>query len=270
MKCICGGTVVDADSELVCGSCGVVIGYEVEMPRTPSPTCQILGYDGGLATVIDRRSVDHAGRALARPEAARRMLRRSWWTQKHNRTMPVAMAQLSALRDTLAMPGACAEYAAHIFRKAAASGFLVGRVTTHCTAAAALLACRRHGLNRTLVDVMNATGLSRRDVYRTYRQLLEKFDPKLPVPDPAAHIARIGGAANVSETTRRDAQAILASMDRMDIAGKDPVGLAAGVLYLSCVRRGEPVLRREIAEAAGVAETTLSSRFNALAGPATL
>lgn len=270
MNCICGGTVVDADSELVCGSCGMVTGYDVETPPATGREQHLMDYGGKLATVISRQRVDYAGRALARPEDTRRMLRHSKWVSKHNRSMPAAMAQLSMLKDTLAMPVACAEYASYIFRKAAAAGFLVGRVVAHATAAAALLACRKHNLNRTLADVMKATGLSRRDVYRTYRQLLEKFNPELPVPDPVAHIARIGGAANISEATRRDAQVVLASMDRMDIAGKDPIGLAAGVLYLSCVRRGESVLRREIAEAAGVAETTLSNRYNALAGTTTV
>lgn len=256
---------MDADSEFVCGSCGTVAGYDVETTEGFSPAYQILEYDGGLATAIDRRGVDHAGRALARPHETRRMRMRNRWIQKHNRSMPAGMAQLATLRDTLAMPHACAEYAAFIFRKAAASGFLVGRVVKHCTAAAALLACRKHGVNRTILDVMGAAGLSKRDVFRTYRQLHERLELELPVPDPVACIARIGGKANVSETTRRDAQSILASLDRMYIAGKDPMGLAAGVLYLSCVRRGESVLRREIAEAAGVAETTLSNRFNALA-----
>lgn len=263
MNCICGGTIVDADGELVCGICGTVAGYDVEAPPD-LPARRVLEYGGALATAIDRRGVDHAGRAVARPRDTRRLWMRNRWTQKHNRSMPAGMAQLAALRDTLAMPNACAEYAAHIFRQATASGFLVGRVVKHCTAAAALLACRKHGVNRTIVDVMGASGLSKRDICRTYRQLLERFDIDLPVPDPVSCIARIGGEANVSEAARRDAQSLLASMDRMDIAGKDPMGLAAGVLYLSCVRRGESVLRREIAEAAGVAETTLSNRFNML------
>lgn len=111
---------------------------------------------------------------------------------------------------------------------------------------------------------MRAARLERRDVCRTYRQLYEMFEPDLPVPDPASFVDRIGEAAGIGEAARRDAQAILISVDRAEIAGKDPMGLAAGALYVSCVRLGEMVLRREIAEAAGVAETTLANRYNSL------
>ena len=265
MKCACGGSVITADDELVCERCGMVSGYAEETPWPSGTRSHRLEYGGMMATLIDSTARDHAGHIL-RGGTARRLLKHHKWSQDYRRSLPVAMAQLSMLGNALAMPPGCVEYASYIFQKAVASNFLVGRVVRHCTAAAALLACRKHGLSRTLSDVLGATGLSRRDVYRTYRQLYERFDPDLAVPDPVLYITRVAEAANISEATRRHARSILGSMDRTEIAGKDPMGLAAGVLYLSCVRRGEVVLRREIAEAAGIAETTLSNRYNALAG----
>jgi transcription initiation factor TFIIB len=47
-------------------------------------------------------------------------------------------------------------------------------------------------------------------------------------------------------------------------AGKDPMGFAATVLYLSCLRNGEATTQRDIAEAAGVTEVTIRTRFKDL------
>ncbi|MDQ3807926.1 MAG: HTH domain-containing protein, partial [Thermoproteota archaeon] len=47
-------------------------------------------------------------------------------------------------------------------------------------------------------------------------------------------------------------------------AGKDPMGLAATVLYLSCLTNGETITQRDIAEAAGVTGVTIRNRFKDL------
>ena len=267
-NCSCGGGILDADGELVCGSCGIVAGYNTEAPSDALPSDTRL--DFGLTTIIDKSNKDYAGRRISLASMAARLRVRNKRTQTHSRTLPVGLTQISTLRDSLRMTDACAEYAAYLFRKALEAGFLTGRVVRHCTAAVVLLSCRKHGLNRTIADVMDATGIKRRDIYRTYRQLYDMLEVRVPVPDPVTYIGRIADAAGVNEVTRRDALNILSSVDRSEIAGKDPMGLAASVLYMSCVRRGEVIYRRDIADAAGVAETTLSNRYNSLLAAVTI
>jgi transcription initiation factor TFIIB len=47
-------------------------------------------------------------------------------------------------------------------------------------------------------------------------------------------------------------------------AGKDPMGLAATVLYLSCLKTGEERTQTQIAEASGVTEVTVRNRLKEL------
>ncbi|MGI0014149.1 MAG: transcription initiation factor IIB, partial [Nitrososphaera sp.] len=47
-------------------------------------------------------------------------------------------------------------------------------------------------------------------------------------------------------------------------AGKNPVGLAAAVLYLSCISNNEKRTQKDIADAAGVTEVTVRNRFKDL------
>jgi transcription initiation factor TFIIB len=47
-------------------------------------------------------------------------------------------------------------------------------------------------------------------------------------------------------------------------AGKNPMGLAAAILYLSCIKTGENKTQKEIAQAAGVTDMTIRNRFKEL------
>ena len=47
-------------------------------------------------------------------------------------------------------------------------------------------------------------------------------------------------------------------------AGKDPMGLAAAALYVSCTLEGEDKTQRDVAEAAGVTEVTIRNRYKGL------
>jgi transcription initiation factor TFIIB len=47
-------------------------------------------------------------------------------------------------------------------------------------------------------------------------------------------------------------------------AGKDPMGLAATVIYASCIRTGEIKTQKEIANAADITDMTLRTRLKDL------
>jgi transcription initiation factor TFIIB len=47
-------------------------------------------------------------------------------------------------------------------------------------------------------------------------------------------------------------------------AGKDPMGLAATVLYASCIKTGEQKTQVDLASAAQITEVTIRNRFKDL------
>ena len=47
-------------------------------------------------------------------------------------------------------------------------------------------------------------------------------------------------------------------------AGKDPMGIAATVLYLSCLKTGEDTTQIQMAHASGVTEITIRNRLKDL------
>jgi transcription initiation factor TFIIB len=95
--------------------------------------------------------------------------------------------------------------------------------------------------------------------------LVLELNYKIPMVDPIKCIVRVANKANLSEKTKRQAMNIMHSVTRSGIsAGKDPMGLAASVLYLSCMNTGESRTQTEISEAACVTEVTVRNRYKNL------
>ena len=63
-------------------------------------------------------------------------------------------------------------------------------------------------------------------------------------------IAKVANRVKLSEKTKRHATQIMSNVTKEEIsAGKDPMGLAASVLYLSSLKNGEVVTQSTIAAA---------------------
>jgi len=78
-------------------------------------------------------------------------------------------------------------------------------------------------------------------------------------------IAKIANGAKLSEKTKRMAMKTMSELVGKRIsAGKHPIGLAATVLYMSCLTNGESKTQRIIAEMAGVTEVTIRNRIKDL------
>ena len=87
----------------------------------------------------------------------------------------------------------------------------------------------------------------------------------MPVVNPIQCIARISSKLDISEKTKRYAAKVLQiAREHEESAGKDPMGLAAAALYLSCVKNGEDRTQRDIAEASNVTEVTIRNRYKGL------
>ena len=86
----------------------------------------------------------------------------------------------------------------------------------------------------------------------------------MPVTDSIQCVARIASRIGIAEKTKRYAVKVLKQAQENEVsAGKDPMGLAAAALYLSCVKNGEDKTQRDIAEA-NVTEVTIRNRYKGL------
>jgi len=169
------------------------------------------------------------------------------------------------LKDKLSLSDAVIEKASYIYRKALEKGLVKGRSISALIAASLYAACRDTETPRTLKDVSDAGNIKKKDISRCYRILHQELELKMPVVDPVQCVARIASSIGITEKTKRYAVKVLKDAQaHEESAGKDPMGLAAAALYLSCVKNGEDKTQRDIAEAANVTEVTIRNRYKGL------
>ena len=121
------------------------------------------------------------------------------------------------------------------------------------------------GIPRTLNDIARKSNVKRKSVAKCYRQLLLGLDLKIPMVDPIKCIARVANKAEISEKTKHQAINLMNTVIKNEIsAGKDPMGIAATVIYASCVRTGEIKTQKKLANAADITDVTLRTRLKDL------
>lgn len=265
--------------EIVCSECGIVIYDKIQESkqewrasspeegkdrrRTGMPT-SLATYDMGLYTVIGRTNRDASGHLLDASTRSTMARLRTWDLRTQpstNRNLKAAFNQLNKLKHKLALPDAIIEKTAYIYRKAQERGLIQGRSVPASIAAAVYIACREVGAPRTLKEISLVSNIKRKEISRQYRLLVLELDIRIPTIDPAKCIARIANKISLSEKVRHRAMRIMDEATRSEIsAGKNPMGLAASVLYLSSLadeRNNNSISQTVFAQSAGVTEVTI-------------
>jgi transcription initiation factor TFIIB len=279
--------ITDIESgEIICSKCGQVISDKIEEIRPEwrnfassdgsndksriGMSTSLARHDMGLSTIIGRTDRDASGQKIDAVMRTTMERLRTWdfRTQAYtptDRSLRQAFFQLDVLKDKLRLSDTVVEKTAYIYRKAQERGLVRGRTISGILAAAVYIACRELGTPRTLKDVALDSNIKLNEVARSYRLLYFELDLKIPIVDPLKCIAKVANRANLSEKTKRQAAEIMNNVTKREIsAGKDPMGLAASVLYLSSFNTGENITQNNIASAAGVTEVTLRNRIKDL------
>ena len=288
ISCICGSDqhlVTDPEcGEIICSKCGLVSSERIlenraewrefqsetsDRKRTGSPV-SLAHHDMGLSTIIGKENKDSSGRRLD-ASVSRTIQRLRTWDSRttahssRHRGLIRPFQELSGLKEKLGLSDAITEKTAYVFRKAHEKSLLRGRSSSSMLAASIYASCRELGASRTLRDIATGTDVKRKDISRSYRILVTELDIKVPLMDPMKCIVKIGNKAGISEKTKRTAMKTMTELIEAEMsAGKLPMGLAATVLYISCLKNGENKTQKEIADAAGVTEVTIRNRFKDL------
>ncbi len=283
----CGGLIITDNSsgEFLCSACGFVVtertqalGSELraftleeykERARTGIPS-SLAVHDMGLATIIGLANRDASGKPLTGSTKTIIERLRTWDSRTHvhqpvDRNFRQAFSELGRLKDKLAIGDALIEKAAYVYRKAMEKKLVRGRSISALIVASLYVACRSSETPRTLKELCYLSNLKKREVSRCYRLLIRELDLRMPVLDPTKCITRIASKIGVGEKTKRKAVEFLERADESRIsAGKDPMGMAATALYISCLSNDENITQKDVAEAAGVTEVTVRNRYHGL------
>ncbi|MDO8627340.1 MAG: transcription initiation factor IIB [Candidatus Diapherotrites archaeon] len=284
----CKGTKFTQDAEkgeIICNSCGEIISDEImdtgkewrsfdsdqfeERARTGSPE-KYVKLNKGLVTMIDRRGTDLRGNKLSSKSRAQ-MYRLIKWHKRATisssmqRNLSIALTELRRVASYLNIPDELIEAAALLYRKTVKKGLIRGRLIEAVVAAVLYTVCRTYSVPRTLNEMAEASGLTKKEIGRTYRFLVRELKLGVPLTNPIHYIPRFAAELNLSGEVQEEGRKILEqAIGNGLISGRGPTGVAAAAVYIAGLLKGERRTQKEVANVAGVTEVTIRNRYREL------
>jgi transcription initiation factor TFIIB len=270
--------------EVVCIDCGTVVS-DILMEKHPEwgtyannelipkrgtgiPTLVI--YDQGLSTKIGGGNIDHSGRVIADPSMRSVLERIRTWDLRTQTRGPKsssrkdAFGQLDRLRVKLALPDSVVEKSAYIYRKVQQKKKTrMSRTRAAATAACVYIACREASIPRTFNEIAEASNVKRREMWDAYQTIVLDLELRVPSVDPIGCLVKLANKTGVSEKIKRLGVDYMRKVIHINAAGgKDPMGLAATVLYIASQSHGDRnKSQKYFADIAGVSEVTIRNRI---------
>lgn len=276
-------TITDADSgEVICITCGMVVSDKaiemgpewrsftnsgVSLSRVGMPT-SLAKHDQGLSTKIGRENKDFTGEMIFDSSMLSILQRiRTWDYRTQTRSSKgisrkIAFGQLDRLKQKLALPDPVVQKAAYIYRKIQQKKIVRGRTRNGAMAACVYIACRESRIPRTFDEVAGIANITRKEVSNAYIAIVLGLDLRIPLIDPVRCLVKLANKAQVDEKIKRYAIGYLKQVTDSNLsAGKDPMSIAATILYLTCLHYSdESRTQRYFAEAAGISDVTIRNR----------
>jgi len=284
----CGSENVVRDpktGEYVCKKCHVVMSEDqIDMGKdwrsfensdkqdnvgTGSPM-KYTKINKGLETMIERSGRDLRGNKLSTKSRAQ-MYRLIKWHKRSSisnsmqRNLSIALTELRRIASYLNIPNSLVETAALLYRKTVEKGLIRGRLIEAVVAAVLYSVCRTYNVPRTLNEMAEASGLTKKEIGRTYRFIVKELDISVPLTDPTYYISRFVSVLNLSaEVESKGKQIVKKAISSGLISGRGPTGVAAAAVYIAALMSGERRTQKEVANVAGVTEVTIRNRYREL------
>lgn len=270
--------------EIVCSNCGTVakdgieeIGKEWNNPKDHQTDKSRIGipfslavHDMNLSTIIGKTNKDSAGQIIDSGMQARMNRLRIWdsrtiFRDNSSRNFTTAFVLLDKLKDKLGLTPSIVEKTAYTYRKVQEDGLIRGRTIGTVLVACLYITCRELGVPRTIDELAEASNIKKKAIAKIYRDIVFHLERKMPQVNCFQCIDKIANKIELSEIVKRHARDLMKKVLEQEFsAGKDPMGFAGAVLYVSLQMEGKTIRQIDIAEASGVTEVTIRNRAKEL------
>ncbi len=279
----CNSTDLDYNSsraELTCKHCGLVIDENIidygpewrafnpeqrnSRTRVGAPLRNGI-HDFGLGADIDWKNNNISSKNVAKYYRMRKWNKKLRVSGSRDRSLAFALTQINNKCSNMGLPSDVRENASLIYRKALENRLVMGRTVEGVVSASIYIACRQCNIPRTLAEIANESGVSKKQIARIYRSLARELKIKLTPPSPSDYIPRFATELELSGKSQAKAIKIVEESKSEGLDnGKGPNGIAAAALYIASLMVNERKSQKDIAEVAGVTEVTLRNRYKEL------
>lgn len=282
-----------SSGDMVCQSCGVVVGTRIIDTRSEWRTFANDDQNGDDPSRVGGPQDEFVeGQQLATSVAFsesrqhKNLLRVQNNTNqdKSQRGLMQAYKEIVSLCEAINMGQNVSNAAKHIFKLVDKYKFMKGKPQEAVIAGCIFIACRQNNVPRTFREIFNLTSVSKKEVGRVFKQL-QNFLQKLQDTEGEAtglntvtnyentsvgaedlcgrYVSQLGfkNQQKISKISRDLAEQ---ANDISALAGRSPLSVAAACIYMACHLVGEPRASLPIAKQAGVSDGTVKTAYKHL------
>ncbi|MDQ4074610.1 MAG: transcription initiation factor IIB family protein [Thermoproteota archaeon] len=265
------------NGEKICSSCGLVLMdkindaeletdyYKYKSDTNSSLPYSLTLYDQGISTTICDTVKSKSKNKMVDLKEQNKIgfLNKIVSYSNEKRNLKIAIDIVNRVKDKLHLTSACIEDAFYYYKKALDAGLIKGRSIKEMVIACVYISCKKANIPRTLGEIAQIVNGNKIFASRCYRILTREFKVSYTQFDPVMFIQKIANEAKISErTTRKAIDLLLAIKSHESFMGKDPLSIAAAILYAACREYKEKISQAKIASAANINIITLRKRFS--------
>jgi len=279
----CGHYLVTGKhGEIFCPECGLVTTQQpidlgpdwrcygpehARRVRAGYPTTPTM-HDGGLGSLVgkDGEFTDGYGKPVS-PEMAANLKRlrrwQTWSRAKNSRDIKIisALQDLNRYVSKLKIPKDIHKQIATLYVKAVNEGCAVGRGHDPILIACIYYICRENQIPYSLKDLASELGISAKKIGGAFKEVVRKLGRTPPQYNHLVFINKYCDQLKLSAEAREKAFEILNALPHPYIDSKQPLTIAAAVVYYTSQILDEKRTQEECAELAKVTQVSIRLRY---------
>ena len=263
------------NGEKICKLCGIVVQdklYDRELDidfynyksdtNTALPRSIILNINEMPTAIADYDATSSKRFSNRKEHNKIEFLNRIVSCSNKKRNLMIVTDLLNRIKDKLSLTSVCIKDALLYYKKALDKGLIKGRSIKELIVACVYAVCKNSGIPRTLKGISQIVEANEIFAARCYRLLMRELKIIHVQFKPSIFIRKIAAVANIHEKTVRESiDMLLAIQNESIFSGKNPLSLAAAILYIICRKHKQKISQVKIASAANINIMTLRKRL---------
>ena len=181
------------------------------------------------------------------------------------KNITLALSEITRIASHLCLSPQVLETASKLYKTVVEKRLTKGRSIKAFCAAVLYAACRQCGYTRTLSEVAKTSRISKKEIGRHYRLLIEDLNCSVPLMNLADQVPRILNRLFIQEQTAEIVYKILRAAEELKFTqGREPSGIVSAAIYIAATLTGQKRTQREISEVTRVSETSIRKRYKEL------
>lgn len=290
--CASPSPVLDSErAEYICENCGCVIAdHDIDRGKDWRPSNKEGGddvrcrsgpamnpfiHDGGMTTRIGGGLHDGNRKIDAKSDARNRRLikwNKRWMMEgREQKNFTDAMDELKKYANMFELPIPVQKEIAHLYKQSIKNQCMKHKTIKSTVLAFIYIMCQRHKIPKDISEITGKGSISKKEFNRYRHRVMGLLNIRNDPAKPEDYLNKIYEALKIDDhTIYQVSHRILQKVHAQKGAtlqfsvGKDPSGIAAAAVYLTCVLKKYKRTQQQISKVANITEVTLRQRYQGL------